>query len=352
MYKCIVLTTLFSLFTFNVAAQATELRVRPYAGAPDPGIVLGSTTDNYVGAYRVRAIGLEDLVMTRFSLHNTGVDETAESVTVGYYNLDGDPESKTGFLVNGLVTFSGVEVLAPEFPNPNAVIFLYVDSGNAIQAEPGMRLRLDWVDDDFEAQGVVSGITYDHTIATNWRRGVRFIWHESKPTVSLSAGSPFGPGIPGYAEVLRFNHEADEGGDIGNDEMEYWLYSTDRSPNGWNRCSQLADETKWNVYNLDNPALPLFGDWTFSTEDGTDCSLAPDEPLVYAWLSNIGDVAPAGDTTIYSVYVNTTGASPSYNDEVHLSLVDLAWYDGNHPRLFDGRYIEDLPVEHDEVITY
>jgi len=345
---------LVSLFTFNVAAQATELRVRPSALAPDPSIVLGGTTDNYVGAFRVRAYGLEDLLITHFSLHNTGVDETIESVTVGYYNLDGDLESKTGYLVNGLVTFSGAEVLAPEFPDPNAVIFLYVDGGDDFLNQPGMRFRLDWVDDDFEAIGVVSGNTYDHTIATNFRRGVRMIWHESKPTVSLSSGSPFGNGIPGDAEVLRVNYEADDGGDNGNEEMQFWLYSTNRNPNGygWNLCGNLGVDTKWDLYDLDNLALPLSSDWIFETEDGTDCGFAPDEVLVYARLTNIGEIVAAGDITTYSVYVDTTGASPSYDDEVSLALIELGWYDGNHPRLFNGRLIEDLPVENDEPITY
>ena len=347
-------TVLFSLFTFTMAAEATELRVRPSALAPDPGIVLGDTTDNYVGAFRVRAVGLEDLVITRFSLHNMGVDETIGSVTVGYYNVDGDPEYKTGFLVNGTVTFSGTEVLAPEFLNPNAVIAVYVDGGDDFLNQSGMRFRLDWVDDDFEAVGLVSGITYDHTIATDFRRGVRMIWHESKPTVFLSAGSPFGAGIPGNAEVLRVNYVADSHGDIGNEELEFELDASDRDPNGygWNTCGNLADETKWDVYDLGNPAMPLIGDWVFETEDGTDCSLAPDEVLVSAWFTNIGEIVAAGYTTAYSIWLNTTGASPAYDDIVHLYLVDLAWYDGSCPRLFNSRSIEELPVGHDDPIQY
>ena len=334
------------LVSVSTTVQATELRVRPSMAAPEPGIVLGNSTDCYVGAFRVRATGLEDLVITRFSLHNSGVDETIESITVAYYNIDGDLESHSGYLVNGMVTFSGVEVLAPEFLNPNAIIYIYVDSGNDFILEPGMRFRLDWVDDDFEAQGLISGLVYDETIATDFRRGVRMIWHESKPTLSLAAGSPAGAGIPGYAEVLRVNDSADSRGEIGNEQMEFGLISTDNDPNGfgWNTCGNLADSNRWDIYDLDNPALPLFGDWIFETEDGTDCSLAPDEPLVYARLTSIGEIVAAGDTTTYSIFLDTTGASAAYDDSVRLDLIGLGWYDGSHPRMFNGRHIDVLPT--------
>ncbi|OGL66781.1 hypothetical protein A2856_03380 [Candidatus Uhrbacteria bacterium RIFCSPHIGHO2_01_FULL_63_20] len=231
---------------------------------------------------------------------------------------------------------------------------------------------------DFEAEGQWSGLLIDGPITggvpsmnghpnltvcngDNFCAGQQMTIRKTKPTISLASGSPSGAGVPGLSEVMRFNVAADSRGYVTLHHIAFKMTATD-TDGTWTTCDQLADPTKWELFDIDDPSVKLDGDdgWEFFGADGNVC--AGDTPLKYAVFSYYIDVGQnsveigAGETDTYVLRVDTTGASAANDDSIRISIPDetemfaatnqvaILWEDDVTGALAFGNLINDLPV--------
>jgi len=265
-----------------------------------------------------------------------------------YRDTDGYWVASTEAISAGVVVFNNEDMFIPRRGRRSTLMVVSVQAMDDVgAATAGMTMRLDWSDDNMQADGLLSSDVYDHRAATDFATGAETIWHVTEPTIGLSSYSPSGTSIPGMIEVLRHNLAAANGDDIDPfDGLTFDMSSTDNVSSGWNTCANLADPTRYAVYNLSmyGTSLELDADldWSFTTEDGTDCTSAPTELMAYASITNLSEVMPAGMTMTYSLYFDSTGASATNDDAIQFSVVDLEWYDDGYA--FDGELINSLPL--------
>jgi hypothetical protein len=339
---------------FSEPHRPHRLIVEQDAAAPNEDIVLSGSTDVHVGSFRMRTTG-EPMLLTDFTLANGGYDQTIDYVTVRYGDGDGMTES-LGVLSGGEVVFSGEDMLIPA-SRTGAVLEVYATMNTSFDASPGMELRLDWVDDRVEAIGLRSGRTYREPQVTDGVEGVEFEWHVSKPTVTLSSGSPpSGPGIPGLAEWLRFNIAAAEQGNIGITSIMFELASSDNAGSSWNRNISGCDETSgleesdFSLYNLSTDGTSTSvetdnGEWLIYWSSWSNCEEV--YPVQYVMLDLDHPIEiPAGNTHVFALYMDATGADT--DDSLRLDIVGMRWEDAGYP--FDEYLVDDLPVTGNTIV--
>lgn len=352
---------MFNLYSDGTNAVASEkappprrarLRVRPVP--LDERIVLGSENDELVNALRLCSTG-EPMTLSDFPIISGGDDETVALATVEYM----DTSSYTTWTSNVIgasstITFSSEDMFVPSCRRRSSLLLIYADTNDEYVASPGMTLQLNWSDSGAVATGLYSGSTYDHRAMTDYVEGPEMVWHETAPTFGLNSASPSGTTIPGAEDALWFNSSAADGEDLDPlDSFTFEINSTDNAVSGWNTCAQIADPDVFALYNLSmdgtSRALDNDSDWTFYAEDGTECSYAPTELLSYAQIESLGEVIPAGETQVFSLYFDTSfgiGASAADDDQTQVNLTDATW-GYNHLGTsyeFGGDLIDDLPV--------
>jgi len=301
-------------------------------GTPDSTIILGNSTGVEVATYKFDADD-EAFEVQRLTLINFGSsDAVAESVMLTYENEAGTTVTKTGFLSGGEVTFDNLDFWVPtdETVTLDVSIDTNVVSSTGAASGDDIGFTLD-VDTDFEAVGQSSGETV--TDAGTDIDANDFTIRKTKPTITLSSGSPSGEKTPATnLEVLRFNVSADSRGFVTLDEVTFRVNSTD-ADGDWNTCGTLGDETSWEFYDLANPSEKLddSGEWYFINQETSDddCFTSGDA-VDHAILSldavdsggggHDPEEIGAGDTNTYVVRIDTLLAND--NDKVQLTIPD------------------------------
>ncbi len=351
--------------TYQSVVASDTVTLVAATDTPSAAIVLGASTDVLVTKVKATATsGYEASTITKLRVEDGQTPDTAEfptaSVKLSYENQDGDAVTKTGYMTAGYIDFSNLDWYVPQTGASYLEIYVDTNTVGVTGANSGdtMTIVLDTADNNHEYVGLSSGTTtstiVDSESVTGSGNGNTMTLYKSKPTVSLASGSPSGAGIPGLAEVFRFNVSADSRGDVGIDEFTFAMTSTDNTgtPTTWNVADQTGDEdddsglqdADFDFYDLDDPStkLDVDADWNYyDSSDGTACD---DATEVVDWivldLTTVDTVA-AGDTITYSLFIETLGASAANDDSVRIDLPadsTVSSFSGTDP---DGTIIWD-----------
>ncbi|EKD47558.1 MAG: hypothetical protein ACD_66C00007G0001 [uncultured bacterium] len=358
----------------QTVTDAGTIEISLDGGNPTAGIVLGSSTGVSVMKLKGTATA-EPFRVKKVTLENDGDDAAAANVKVSYKKQDGTTGTKTGFLSAGEVVFDNLDWYVSNTSTSSLTVSVdtNVVSGTGGGAASGDTIDLDFLstaDADFEAIGLSSNSTLDGAGANGDVGGDLaanvMTLRKTKPTLSLASGSPSGAGIPGLAEVYRFNVAADTRGDVTIHDFTFKLTSTDTGAALWNDCDDASFPVAaaWALYDSANTSTELGedGDWDFAdgNDDGDDCD--PGVDLVWAKLTldagadNSVEVG-AGETKTYILKVDTTGASTANDHSVRFDIETEAnlnanlvagadsveWGDGEAVDI-DGTDLKNLPV--------
>lgn len=330
-----------SSWGFHVS-YAARLVVRESVSSPTEDIILENEVSVEVAAFRLQAIG-EPLKLTDFTLWVDGETCPVDAVTVSYLDVGGSAITTSAYpdATTGLVYFAGEEVFVPASRFRATTIRIFIDSGS-VGLDAGDAFQINWVDDGVKASGSDSGTIVTEGRTTDEIDGMEMVWHVSEPVFSLAAGSPSGLGTPGPNEVLRFNIVADSRGIVGVEGILFGFSGTDAAGSGWCSCASLG-ASAWAIYNTDDASTAL-GTWTFYSVDGTECSLDPTSDLGFANVDLSGEEVAAGSTNTFLVKVDSSGASPDFDDGLRLDVVGIDWTDtdSGSSTVFDETYIESL----------
>jgi len=357
-------------------------------------IILGNSTDVSVATYKFNAT-TENFLVKDLTFGNcvnydvsdpddctggtgevVGADNIASSVTIEYQNEAGDTKTKTGFLSNGAVKFSGLDFYVPTESTRTVKVMVNTASVSDTAATSGSKLQLNMLDSggfdndggaddftsEFKAVGSASGDTITTYVASdadvNGVAANNMVARKTKPTISLASGSPSGAGVPGLSEVLRFNVSADSRGSVTMNEVTFKASVAETG--GWADCdaADLGDEALWKFYDLDDPSEELDDatDWTFYQSTGAACAGAVTANVGYAVLNletsatHPAEEIGAGETKTYVLEVDTTGASSSSDDSIRIDIPSQSEirFDGNGATDLGGDAADDPTFEWDD----
>ncbi len=322
-----------------------KLAIEKSAGSPKDGIVLGSTSRIIGVEYNIRP-AIEGSTVDNLEVVNCiawNPDGTCgiwgEDRAVSYVDEDGTAVSHSAYLSVGVARFSDLAV--PVSMDGTAVVKVYFDT-NAVGptgASSGDQFSLSISTGGFSAFGMVSGEELnDFTPIGDLAAGVMTL-RKSKPTVVLSAGSPYGADIPGFSETLRLNVCADSHGDVGIRHLLMDVQATDNADNGWNACGQLGVPTKWQVIELNDPSIDLLG-----SEFGGTCDTTTDTLMFVIVSMDLPLSIPASMCKSLAVFTDMSNASSTMDDSFRLTLTSVIWDDGEEATRIPGGDLRHLPV--------
>lgn len=352
--------------------------VRRNGATPKAAIVLAGSMDVEVARYSLVASG-QDYRLNELGLLNCvgfkegnanctepgetfGSDNAVVRVYAQVLDTNGQPfQTFNGLLQGGRVTWYGMSILVRK--GVPTVVRILVDTypSNAGPIPSGAQFQLNV--GSYFAVNAVTGEFAPNGIALADPMTLR----QTKPTISLAAGSPSGAAIPGLAEVLRFNVSADSRGRVALSSFTFRLNATDNAGTGWREASRLATNTKWCLVNALESHIclgdvPSAGDpngaAVFFGANGERATGTV--PVVYVAfrLFQAPESIGAGETRTYSLRVDTSGANASQDDSVRIDMPSetetrslsshqfnaLLWDDGNTNIRVDGSLIRNLPV--------
>jgi|GEM_PF-2721711 len=314
-------------------------------------IILGSSTGVSVAKYKFTATD-EDFVVNKVTFLNcigyneddecadvgedAGDDNAVATVKVSYTNSDGTTETKSGYFSDNSAIFSGMDLFVPADENRYLTVTVDTYVVSSTGAASGSIIQLNFDTEtaaaEFEAVGQSSGETINEgeTTCPDSVAANDMTLYKTKPTISLSSGSPFGAGIPGLNEVFRFNIAADSRGYVTLNEVTFKMTSTDNTTGGteWNTCDITGgtigiDEPNLSFYDISDmsTALDIDADWTlYDSSDGSVCTEDTDVIDYIVLDLTTADVIGAGTTVTYSLYMDTTGASSANDDSLRIDL--------------------------------
>ncbi|MFH1405136.1 MAG: hypothetical protein ABIH21_03505 [Patescibacteria group bacterium] len=357
-----------------IIANSGTITVAVDGATPKATIVLGDSTNVEVARYKFTSTN-ESFTVSEITLMNcdslttagvaatcqssdTADDRAVASVIIQYTNAAGETVTQSGSFSGQTTQFDGMTMHVPS--TGSALLKVLVNTAtvaSATDASSGDTITIMLSGDshedlgtvEFTANGTASGSSLTETdidagivmcdATLEACVGNTMTLRKSKPTISLASGSPSGAGIPGLAEVFRFNIAADSRGSIVVEELVFKVTSTDNAAGNWNRCdatTQLADDSKWALYDLDEASVELSTedtDWAFydnGTTDGTtvdtgvlDCDAALDIKWVLVDLVETTDDSveiAAGTTKTFSLWVDTTGANSINDDSFRIDI--------------------------------
>jgi hypothetical protein len=184
-------------------SQGGTLTLAADADTPKSDIVVAGSSDVEVAKFKISATD-EDFIVKKLELTNdTGTNADVTSVKISYTNSEGQTETKTGYIVSGEITYSGLDIFV-EADNDTVVTVTANLNTISAGATAASSINFDIQDDgtdpsNFEAVAQGSGETYTgtntsltYTKATVDAATNALYVYESKPTVSLASTSPAG----------------------------------------------------------------------------------------------------------------------------------------------------------------
>ncbi len=168
-------------------------------------------------------------------------------------------------------------------------------------------------------------------------------------TASLASGSPSGAGVPGLAELVRFNVTVDQAADVNLHGFTFRLLSTDTAGSGWNSCDQLGSTSKWGLRASSDMGTRVedAADWSFYQADGTPCAAGKELAYASVDFTAAGDRDPkfvgAGNTNTYLLRVDTSGASAANDDIVRVDMPAVSTFQSLSSVLRSVRWSPTFP---------
>lgn len=318
------------------------------SSSPDSMYLMAGTSDNWVSTFRFEATNEDFTVQTVSFTETQAADDGGAvgiyannigSVTISYLDESGATVTDTAFMSSNEVKFTNQDIFVGT--DQDALVDVYVDvptidrtTGGS--ATSGERVELSLYDDDnsgndgFKAVGLGSGTTLGETSISDVDGNLHSIV-ETYPTISLHASSPSGASVPGNQEVLRFSVSAAGNEDVIMSEIVFQVTTTDNASGNWNQCDDDATsgtlilDTDWSIYNVDDLSDELEAadsEWAMRDTAGNICDTTA-EDIGFAHLTLATPVRISGGTTeVYSVWLDTTGASSSSNDVLRVDIPD------------------------------
>lgn len=338
---------------------------------PTSTIILSNSTGVLASKFKVTATK-EAFTIKKLSVKSDD-NSTLNGVTnivLEYKDKAGVTKTASGSLASAVVTFSNLDLyVAKDTPtyinvkvNTGDVTTDNAASGDVVQLELHMDevndnqfeavgessgSTLDDDDQDASVSGAISGMgggdsTDDNDTDLYLNPGTLSEIRKTKPTFSLASGSPSGAGIPGLAEVFRFNVSADSRGYVTLDKVTFKMTSTDNTgtPTQWNDCDtdaaagiNLAEATDMEIYNAAAPNIALdegTTPWTWFKSTGAACNTTAADLTYFVvnFGASGGSIASeeigAGATKTYVLRLNTTGASAANDDSIRIDIPSQA----------------------------
>ncbi len=317
------------------------------SSSPNSMNLMAGTSDNWVSSFRFEATNEDFTIQTVSFTETQAADDGGAvaiyannigSVSISYLDEAGATVTDTAFMSSNEVKFTNQDIFVGT--DDDAIVDVYVDvpvidrttGGSATSAE---RVELSLYDDDnsgndgFKAVGSGSGTTLGETSISDVDGNLHSIV-ETYPTVSLHASSPSGAAVPGESEVLRFSVSAAGNEDVILSEIVFKVTTTDNASGNWNQCDDNATsgtlilDQDWSIYNVDDLSDELEAadsEWTMRDAAGNVCDATTAEDIGFAHLTLATPERISGGTTeIYSVWLDTTGASSSSNDQIRVDI--------------------------------
>ncbi len=234
-----------------------KLQVMVDVETPSEDIVVAGTVDKLVSVFKATASGDEGFeikkltVINRYDNVKGDTDNNIKTVRLTYTNSSNATVSKEGVLLNGSVSFSGLNVIVPK--NENAKINISADF-NTI---PGVATSGEMVAlsiDGFTARGLQSGAVFPGHVVN----GLKYVnWmhvYGSKPTLVLNANSPSGShSASPNDKVFVFDVVADANGGLVVERVLIKMMSDGSFNTNASIKAILQDETG-NIVPITNPA--------------------------------------------------------------------------------------------------
>ncbi len=143
-------------------------------------------------------------------------------------------------------------------------------------------------------------------------------------SVYLSSGSPSGQSVPGWGEVLRFVVESDAEIELNN--ILFNFVSTDNAGSQWNRCAALGTASNFEMYRYNDLSSPVTAGYSFIGNGGVDCLSAPYATVQSFNLLVSNEVIAAGETVVYSLWMDSFGASALNDDVLRLDIAETSGF--------------------------
>ncbi len=256
--------------------------------------------------------------------------------------------------------FSGESLYLPASGTADVTVVISVSDLASAGVASGqvVQMNMDAVSASaFTAVDLVSGVTYSEADVAMTAMGLPMTLRYTNPTIALSAASPSGAVVPGIGQVLRFNVAADSVGDMKVAGFTFAVSASDNAGSNWNSCSALGSTTRWGLTNLTMDATTVLTSATFFDTTGVACaSSSGDVGYVVFTIPTWSQDLSAGTTNVYSVTMDSTGASAVDDDAVELSLPAQSSFRGATGRMraidwsdlsavhLSGTHVKNLPV--------
>ena len=227
-------------------------------------------------------------------------------------------------------------------------------SGQAMQ----VYMDVSGTNGSFKGIGAMTGKTMTSSNVKGIAPGARMTCRASEPAFTVSSASPSGTAVPGVNELFRFNVTANAAEDVDINSLFFKVSTTDNAGTNWFSCANAALKgAPFTLYDRTaGMASSLLVTWTYFEADGTACTSASSNAVAYVGASlTPAEVLPAGTTTTYSLYVNSTGASAAADDtiKIEIPLAPVKTASGTkHPVIWSdytssgiqAQYIQNLPL--------
>jgi hypothetical protein len=330
-----------------------SLAITAASDIPSADFLLTGSTSNTVSKFRFDATN-EAFVVDRLTVteeqaetNNGTTDSNAYAnnvslVTISYPDSTGTTVTETGALTGNEITFNGLDFYVGKDDHEEVTIKVNISStdrsGGSATSNEQVRMGLSRdtsADDQIRAVGEGSGQTLDDddiAVATATSSQRSFVVRETKPTITLSSSSPSGSSYtPGNQESFRFNVAAASGEDVVLNNLIFTFSASDNAGSDWNQCDtdvtdgslMLASGADFRFYNLtedSSASTALTGTYTLLKSTGAACD-GTDVDVAFVKLAlTTAEVIPAGQTYVYSLWVNSDSANSVNNDSLQIGL--------------------------------
>lgn len=182
---------------------------------PREDIVVAGDTDVEVSKYSLTATK-EAFIVTDLQVNNMGtmgdMDNNISVVTLQYEDSSGSTVEENGYLVTGVVTFSGLDLYVPKDDTADLEVFVGLNaiSSSGTSATSGEKIQLYVAATGFTAVGQTTGRTATAFSGSGTTKPNKMHVYETKPTLALASTSPSGSrSVSASDDAFDFTVEAD-----------------------------------------------------------------------------------------------------------------------------------------------
>ncbi len=260
------------------------------ASAPDADIILAGASKVHMNAIKFTAL-YEDFEVQEitFTVPAAAADNVAK-VIIEYPTQNGGTGTAEGYLSNGSVTFTGLNMFVPR--NDSAVMHVYIDTTTITNgADSGDEFSVDFdaTSSTYKHQGLGSGNveTNPANVASGDIKGNDMVVRKTRPTITLASLPTTSLTADGNYTIFKFTVSADNAEDVSWSRI-----GLDVALNG-------IGYTTVSIYDANNQSTALSASSTATTTSQIIIDLTNEE------------IIPAGGSKTYIVKAYLTGVNAS-----------------------------------------